>query len=284
MKQINILVGTLVLLGGAVSPAKAEPTIPNSIVQSNLKGYSDAEKRLIQEDLKNIRTMSFFDIKKTKALTYYASAGAPGAAKSTVLENFLEKNNIKAVYIDPDRVSLRSMINTYVKHLSASNNSNAISYNALTQEAYLKLRGGSNYITGMILNDATSKKVNIAHGTTSTSGAIKNLYKNLKQKGYKIILLLCGSTDTERMANITHRRQSQGITQVTDEDIFSKGKLFTERFEDYFNHADQIYIYWTESIKEGSILAAIYSPKKGLDVKDQKALERFIQTHGPLPL
>lgn len=278
-----------VLVSLMTYPCFAQKTIcPQNVVQDTLKAYTLQEKALIHKDLKNIRELTFSNstnLKKGEKLTYLATAGGPASAKSTILEAFMKETtpNNQFCYIDPDRVSLRSMIYTYIPYLSSYNISKSKSYNDLLEEAYNKWRGGSNYIALTLLNEAAEKQRNIAHGTTSTYPNIGNLYKNLKEKGYEIVLLLCGANDETRLMLNQHRQQNQGFFQVDPVDFIEKGKAFPERFKTYFTYADKIYIYWTEDLT-GSVLAAIYSPQTGLDVKDQQALEKFVKTHGNLPV
>ena len=282
-----VLVFTFYTLSGAEALAEKSfkpPIIPPSLITPQIALYANTEKALISADLKNIKAMSLRGIEKEEQPTYYATAGAPGAAKSTILETFIHDGRINAVYVDPDRVALRAMINTYGRHLSAYAAAKMPHYCDLRNEAYAKWRGGSQYIASHILNASARKSLSIAHGTTSTADGVKHLYANLKKQGYQIVLLLCGATDEQRLKNIQHRQHEQGITQETDADVIRKGKAFPGRFQDYFTHANKIYIYWTENLKEGSVLAAVFSPETSLVVKNKPALERFIETHGPLPI
>ncbi len=276
MKNIfGTFLGVMLLFAPTTSYGDA--VCPQCVVDSNLENYSQEEANLILEDLKNIRKLTFNSTNPQEKPVYVGTAGGPGAAKSTILEGFLMENPLdnKAAYVDPDRVSLRSMIHTYIPHLSAYNASKRESYGQLSQEAYRKWRGGSNYIALTMLNESASQKVNIAHGTTATSPHIGKLYQNLKEKGYEIVLLLCGSTDQNRGDLIEHRQISQAITQVEPSDIITKGKDFPQRFQTYFDFANKIYIYWTENLEVGSVLAATYSPAKGLEVQNKGAFERF---------
>lgn len=266
--------GTMVALAAA-----SEELIPGAFVKSLLKEYSDSEKRVIELDLRNITETCFWEKKPTEGQpTYVATAGGPGASKSTILETFLQ-GHPHFVYADPDPRALRLMINTYYQSLTYYNISQASTDLAALESAYKKWRAASNYIACIILNDAFEQGYNIAHGTTSTAKEVEGMYNRLKGKNYKIILLLCGSTDQNRIKSIQNRATTQGFVQSTAEDIVSKGTLFPQRFPIYFKYADEIEIYWTEDFTKGSVKAATFSPHKGISVLNQEAYDRFVNEY-----
>ncbi len=269
----------------------AENLLPinQSYTDSLLENYSGVEKLRIKKDYDVIRDFSF-DRKESvdvdKRPIYIATAAGPGAGKTTILETYMHNHHIEnnIVYVDPDHTALRSMIHTYIPSLSAYNVTQTNNYKELLATAYEKWRSGSNYIANMIFNEAVSKRMNIAHGTTSTSPVMDRIYTRLKAHDYEIVLLLCGASDDARLRMINHRETSQAFAQSNHEDMLNKGKLFPQRFDTYFKHADRLYIYWTEDYRDGNQLAAIYTPQSGLIVKDQTALDKFQKTHGKLPI
>lgn len=125
------------------------------------------------------------------------------------------------------------------------------------------------------MNIAYAKGLNIVHGTTATAAAVENLYKNLKKKGYKITLLLCDAMDENRAASIRNRENTQGFYQVTPEDAVQKSKAFYDRFPIYFAYADEMYFYWTDDYKEGSIKAAHLKKGGALEIVNEKAFDAF---------
>ena len=260
--------------------------ISEKFIAENLEEYSPYDISLIKKDLEIIKGLIFRSVVKEKQPIYLATAGGPGSAKSTILETFLIENQQgkNYVYIDPDRMVMRFMVNTYISYLSAYNIAKKRPYSNLLKEAYQKWRGGSNYISGTLFNKATRGFFNVAHGSTSTSAHIEGLYKRLKKRGYKIILLLCGADKRTRLDLINHRRKIQANVQASKEDIINKGKLFPQRLKTYFKYADRIYIYWTQTSPIKSILAAEYSKKKGLVIKDKRSFDLFVRNNGKLPV
>jgi hypothetical protein len=97
----------------------------------------------------------------------------------------------------------------------------------------------------------------------------------VKNQGYKIILLLCDTSNKNRAASIKNREETQGFYQVTPEDAVQKSAAFYDRFPDYFKYADERYFYWTEDYKKGSIKAAKFTKAEGLVVFDKDAFEKF---------
>ncbi|MBX9806157.1 MAG: hypothetical protein K2Y18_10495 [Alphaproteobacteria bacterium] len=263
-----------------VSKLPPKELIPSQFVNSHLKDYSKEEQSLIQDDLKNISDLCFRDCTRIYSTPIYVgTAGGPGSSKSTILETYLhDKTNY--VYADPDQRALKFMINTYISSCNNYAIANAASFKELIKGAYEKWRAASNYIACSILNKAFAGDYNIAHGTTSTAKQITGLYEKLKAEHYKIILLLCGTTDQNRVNAIRARGASQDFVQNSDEDTIQKGKAFPERFPDYFKYGDEIHLYWTETFSKGSILAAIYDTKtKSLSIKNQAAFESFVKQY-----
>ncbi len=272
------------LLAASATMADTHSLIPADYVQNFLKDYSETEKELIGDDLENIRTLCFRGITPAEQKIYVATAGGPGASKSTILEAYLaDKPNF--AYLDPDQRALKFMINTYLQeftNLKIRNFNNEIrefsNINVLLQTAYDKWRGGSNYIASTLLNEACSKGYNIAHGTTSTSEHVAKLYQALKRNKYKIILLLCNSTDENRINSLKHRAKVQCFCQTDPVDVVKKGKMFPERFSTYFEYADELHFYWIDDFLKGAVLAAVLQ-KGVLTIYDAEAMEKFTQKY-----
>lgn len=260
----------------SAATAMDETLIPSDYVRSFLKDYSQTEKELIRDDFDNIKKLCFRGITAPEngEKTYVATAGGPGASKSTILETYLhDKPNF--AYLDPDQRALKFMINTYLQDFTNYKIRETSNMPVLLQNAYEKWRGGSNYIASSLINEAFSKGYNIAHGTTSTSEHVTKLYERLKKNNYKITLLLCSSTDANRVASLQHRVKSQCFCQVDPNDIVKKGKMFPDRFPDYFQYADEIQLYWIGDFLKGGILAATLTKGNKAIVHDQAALQKI---------
>lgn len=253
--------------------------VPDYIISNFCKPYSSKEMFLIERDYSNIKDLCFEGCKGLEeGFVYIATAGGPGASKSTILEKFISRES-NFVYLDPDQRSLKFMINTYLQDLTCLKISKLKSYSDLLFNAYNKWRSASNYISNSILNLAFEGGYNIAHGTTSTSSQVWRLYEGLKNKGYKIKLLLCGST-YENCVNATNNRsKSQGFCQNSDTDTVEKGKMFFENFPIYFKYADEIHFFWTDNFSEGSKKIGLYNWKEDLKVFDQEGMNKLIQAY-----
>ena len=82
---------------------QADELIPNKHIVTLMHRYSALEKTLIEKDLLNIKDLVFRDKKPSyNKPKYIATAGSPGALKSTILETYMHDNpNLRhAVYVD----------------------------------------------------------------------------------------------------------------------------------------------------------------------------------------
>lgn len=261
--------------------ASVQTLLATDYINKLLSGYTKEQVALIQEDKNNIQKLVFRGITPPKEKpTYIATAGGPGSNKSTLLEKYWA-NKKNYVYLDPDQRVLKLMINTYSQEFTHDKISEAgiktrKGWEDYLYKAYTKWRNASNYIVSQLLNEAYAKNDNILHGTTSTSPQVENLYKNLKIKDYKIVLLLCYSSDENRMNALKHRTEVIGSYRLVPEEIVSKGKIFPERFPIYFKYADEIQLYWIDNFLNGEILAATLNKNsKSIIIHNEKAMEKF---------
>lgn len=253
--------------------------IEKSYVQSFLKSYSPDEVQLIMDDLGNIGKHCFRGLSPAEGhKNYVATAGGPGASKSTTLEVWLH-NKSNFAYLDPDQRALKFMINTYLQEFTNYKIRESSGINALPQKAYDKWRGGSNFIASTLINEACEKGYNIAHGTTSTSEHVSKLYEQLKKNNYKITLLLCNSPDDNRVASLQHRVKTQNFCQVDPEDVVNKGKMFPERFPVYFQYADELQLYWINNFLEGAVLGATLTKGSKMVVHNDAALKSITEQY-----
>ncbi len=254
----------------------ADPLIPQDVNESFMKDYSEEEQKAISEDMDRIHSLIFPNTVLASAEKHYiATAGGPGSGKSTVLENFLSSNPEcqSYAYIDPDQRTLRFMIGTYLQSLNLYAISQSSSYQILLEENYKKWRGGSNYIANSFLNEAISQGFSIAHGTTSTSKHISELYDKLSKLGYDITLLLCFSPFESCKESINHRAHTQAFVQSSSDDMRMKYTQFFKTIPIYVKHAQVLHLYWIESFEKGAVHTATFSPKTGLIVINPKGMD-----------
>ncbi len=256
----------------------AEPLFEQPFLDNLMKNYSPLEKDLIQEDLRNISELVLRNMNTPKELKpiYLATAGAPGAHKSTILETLMHKEpRFKDLaYIDPDTRGLRFMINTYYSQsMNYYEIANAKSFQAAQQRAYDYWRDASNFIANTLLEKASISRFNIGHGTTLTSDKVAIFLHKIKSNGYSPTIVLCHAPDNIRVQAVAHRAKVQGFYQSSPEDVREKAKLFLQRIPLYFDFADEMLIYWTDRLFHPVHAASIRSGK--LKVVDTKAYEGF---------
>jgi hypothetical protein len=250
------------------------------MIASHMKAYSDEEKALIEKDLAVVRSICFTEAKnpQNKKPVYLATAGSPGARKSTILERFLNTHPeyAQAVYLDPDQRGLKFMSHTYYnRSLANSVIADTPNYALAVKQAYEKWRGASNYITLTLLEDAFAQKRDIVHGSTSTGDHIPAFLTKVKDAGYEVVLLLCSCEDEFRAKAIEYRNNEQKFYQSTPEEALTKGKFFPQRMPVYFAHADVLHLYWSDDLNSPERVVAILKDGK-LQVIDSEALHKFI--------
>lgn len=250
------------------------------MLNTQLKSYNDEEIKAIEKDLKVVRDICLTKDDKThvgdKPL-YLATAGGPGARKTTILERFLKSKypSSNIVYLDPDPRTLKYMVHTYYQSLSALNIAEQQNYSTVIKNAYNKWRYASTYIASTLLEEAFSNKRDIAFGTTSTGEHIPKFLDKVKNAGYEIVLLLCSAEDNFKKQAIQYRNEEQRFYQSSPEDIVNKGKFFPQRMRAYFTYADTLYLFWNDDLFSREKLAAILN-KGNLQVVDNEALTHFI--------
>jgi hypothetical protein len=253
------------------------------MISYHLKDYRDNEKIEIAKDLSFVRSVCFSNYKnctKEKPV-YLASAGAPGARKTTILERFIqEKLPLSSyIYLDPDQRGLKFMSHTYyASSLSAFVNAQNQNYLDTIKNGYDKWRAASNYITLTLLEEALSKKMDIVYGTTSTGPHVPEFFSKLKEANYEIVLLLCSCEDSLREKAIQYRNQEQRFYQSTPKDAVEKGKFFSERMGAYFQWGDKLYLYWSDDLFSKERLAAVLENGK-ITILDQGAYENFVKKY-----
>lgn len=249
-------------------------------IESHLKGYNEDEKVAIGKDLDVVRSVCSSGLSEVEQKPLYiATAGGPGARKTTTLEKFLRDHSLQSsvTYLDPDQRALKFMAHTYYSQtLSVLETNSYENYSMAVKHAYEKWRGGSNFIALTLLEEAFSQRRSVAFGTTSTGEHIPKFFATLKEAGYDITLLLCSCEDAFRKAAIQYRNDEQKFYQSSPEDAILKGKLFPQRMSAYFTYADTLYLYWSDDLATPEKLAAVFKEGR-LEVVDQLALDRFIQ-------
>jgi len=273
--------------------------IPQSVISGWMGQYgpgSELEKKypdidlgkiidLMSKDRTIVREICFGEsepgLEPTKNKIYLATAGAPCAGKSTVLEQMIHFDNRykNLVKVDPDRWAMLFMLHTYANYMMSPRMvANAKSYQEAQVKAYDICRPASNIISLEIMNDAVENGLSVAHGTTLTSPHVAGLLKNLKEKGYQIHLLICMASDETRSSAANHRCTAQGYYQSTPEDVREKGILLPQRMQTYFEYADELAFFWRKGANENAILAAQIKEQK-FAIIDQEAYQAIVNHH-----
>jgi hypothetical protein len=260
---------------------QAELFFTPQMIASHLKGYSAEELSLLQKDLKVVRSVCLEGTQNTLKRFYLATAGAPGARKTTIMERFLSAHPEyqQGVYLDPDPRTIKFMVHTYhAISLSPLAISYVNQYDQVIKNAYEKWRGGSNYIVLTLLEEAFAAGRSVVHGTTSTGSHIADFFAKLKENDYEIILLLCSCPDEVRYEAVDYRNCVVCFYQSSPEDAVAKGLLFPQKLAVYFTYADQLYFYWSDNLFSPEKLAGVWHDGH-LEIHDSQAMQHFIDKY-----
>ncbi|MBM3893548.1 ATP-binding protein [Candidatus Dependentiae bacterium] len=240
--------------------------MPRAVNRKLLDRYNEQELTLIYADLQERQKALFSGASKINE--YIATAGAPCAGKSMLLERTIAAFPEKYVYVDPDRATLLHMTNTYKKDLA--NKARTI------EEAYNHWRDASNFIANLFLAKALKEGYAIAHGTTMTSPMISKLFSSLKTDYGRTIHLLHVTCDEFVRKASEEQRRAGGVVQCTWEDFATKMNMFCDRLPDYLK-VDHVDFYYRSSMHDYT-LAAMWQTKK-LTILNNTALQHIRAVH-----
>lgn len=260
---------------------QAELFFTPQMIAKHLESYTDKEIELLDKDLAVVRSVCLGDTCNSDTKFYLATAGGPGARKTTILEKFVAAHPEyqEGVYLDPDPRTLKYMVHTYyAKSLTPLAISEAKDYSEVIKNAYEKWRAGSNYIVLTLFEEAVDLGRSIIYGTTLTGGHIPNFFAKLKERDYKIVLLLCSCPDHVRKEAVQYRNDVVRFYQSSPEDAVSKGRVFPQRFGAYFKYADIMYFYWSDDLFSPERLAAVWRNGR-LEIQDAEAMQLFAEKY-----
>lgn len=272
---------SLVIACFASISLQAELFFTPQMIAKHLETYTDKEVQLLEKDLSVVRSICLDDTHNTDTPFYLATAGGPGARKTTILEKFVSTHPEyqEGVYLDPDSRTLKFMVHTYyAQSLNPLVISQTKDYDQVIKNAYDKWRYGSNYIVLTLFEEAIAAGRSVIYGTTSTGAHIPHFFAKLKENGYQIVLLLCSCPDSLRHDAVEYRNQVVRFYQSSPEDAVAKGKFFPQRMEAYFAYADLMYFYWSDDLLSPEKLAAVWRNGK-LEVHDAQAMQSFAEKY-----
>jgi len=217
-------------------------------------------------------------LKEGRRRIYLATAGAPAAGKTTVLEQQIAADPETygdLVRADPDVYSMRSMVHTYHDFLlSPLLVAESPDYRSAQRRAYDIARPWSNIFANEVINEAIGAGFSLAHGTTMTGGSVRELLTSIREAGCEVHLLLCYAPDRVRDDSASYRATVQGNYQATAQDVHAKGRLFPQRFASYFSLADRLTLFWRTGVTDRACEAAVYAQGKAC-VVDETAFDHF---------
>jgi hypothetical protein len=254
------------LLNAAFSP---DHFLSKQANKKLLDRYSPQELALIHADLLE-REEALFAGATKGVRRYVATAGGPGAGKSTVLEKYMDQSGERCVYADPDRAALLHMQNTYKADLKNKARS--------AEEAYTHWRDASNFIANYILAKALREGYPVAHGTTMTApvAILEKIFTTLKTVyGYSIELLHVSCNEFVRKESELLRRAG-GVVQCSWEDFANKNTAFFARLPHYLA-ADQVTFFYRSKLEAVDVAATVRNGV--LDIICQQGFAAIRQLH-----
>lgn len=271
-------------------------SLPEGVLKSFLSGnsfdwkkeYTGDEAKRVEEDIQALwaRVIEGVDMlpKGDKKLVATISAGAPGAGKTTVMNQVRAQEEAtvgKAAYICPDDVCLKGQDKTYNADVTAGMDKG---------DAYTKWRPASNAANHIILGnlirgDAEGNRFPLFFGTTSQSPFTGGFYDHLKKHGYNVRVIHVSAPDAVRAESI--RIRDKTFVQTTEADIRDKGLEVSKRVQDTFlKYADTVDFYFRDQATGDAKLAARWtreeqspSLKGRVEIFDSAAYEGVKAVH-----
>jgi len=243
--------------------------------------YTPEERAQLEQDINTQYRQIWDDQLQQIPAMALITAGAPGAGKTVLLEQFhqgLIKGGHRLAYTDPDAVCLKKgMPTTYEAELALTDGTPGSRL-----AVYNKWRAGSNASAHLMLANWIQAKIPFCFGTTSTGDKTCLLFKLLKDRGYQINLIHVTAPDEVRWGSIQERDKT--FVQTTQEDIVEKGKLLPQRMMDtYLKYADCIDFYYRSEVTEDPSLVAIWTRTDAgrgtLDIKDADLYDSVKEIH-----
>ena len=219
-------------------------SLPKNILENFLQGtafdnktpYTTQELEQIYQDINNLFQKTI-TVNPDKVKIAYITAGAPGAGKTTLTHQILDKKILEenVAYVCPDDTGLPAL--TGYQQISKEN----------PTAAYTKLRPASNGAMHWILANLIRENYAFYFGSTSSSPLTGKFFEFLKKQGYEIRLIHVTAPDDVRWKSIQERDKT--IIQTTEQDIKEKGRMVYERLNDTFlKFADRIDFYYRDEV------------------------------------
>jgi hypothetical protein len=233
-----------------------EYSLPKPILEGFLSGkafdnpreYTADESFRLKADISEIyqKIMSVDPEHNREAII---TAGAPGAGKTVLLHQDLERNAVlgrKFAYICPDDVCLRGQTRTYL---------NDISKGAEPKAAYNYWRPGSNAANHLCLANVIRDGLAFYFGTTASGPATSKFFDFLKKQSYHIKLLHVTAPPSVCWESISERDKS--FVQTTAQDVREKALLLPQRINDFLA-LPEIDFYYRDAVFANAKLAATW--------------------------
>ncbi|MCY4044128.1 MAG: zeta toxin family protein [Cellvibrionales bacterium] len=233
--------------------------------------YSVDEKRLIETLAKEL--IDRVNGAKQERLAII-TAGAPGAGKSTLTEQILDKS---MVVIDPSH-QLKMI---YYKLITSGKLNPEVLLEQHGKEAQLiKWRPASNYVAHLGLAHAIKNGKAFYFGSCSAGAETPKFYEFLKREGYTVEVVHVSSPKSVRLASITERNKL--FYQSLPWDVAKKAAEVVNRIADTFlSKADKVSFYWRGGITSNAGLASEWSKKEGtMKIAESDAYSQIKKQHG----
>ncbi|MCH9612892.1 MAG: hypothetical protein S4CHLAM102_13920 [Chlamydiia bacterium] len=230
-------------------------SMPREMVEKCFDGtamgqvYTEEEQARIAEDI-NALFWKIFDEADAEGLLAVMTAGAPGAGKTTVMEQELDRLKAQGrsyAYIDYDQVCLKGLRSTYLADIEAGMDGYA---------AYTKWRAASHAATHVILANLVRLKKPFFFGTTSTHEKTYVLLDFLRKQGYSIEILHVNASDETRVKSV--EKDKSVFVHRTEEDVRDKAVLLPQRILDAVLTVDKVKFFWRDGAEENAVHAATW--------------------------
>jgi len=259
------------------------------------RGYTRQEQKLLFLDIHRI-LRDALQMPCSFSREAIFTAGAPGAGKSKLMEDYLarekEKLHISCYFIDPAS-TLHYLSRTYKSEIvnRTAGEQTVQEIKRGRAEVYQKWRPAADVVSVLLLLKMVELGRRFAYSSTTNTSLVVHVFEWLRYKHYSIEVIHLTTLEKVRYLSLEERctleissypqlqaAESKMMLKETPEEIQRQGRLFHETIRVYLS-CDVVHFFFRSSIVKRALLAATWSRGGLLQVRNQRAYAELVVEH-----